>query len=115
MERVYVTTENRDLIREQYEALGYVAVRDYTDVDGSGYFDFELFIPCEIDKTTMVADGVDSATITILPNPSEVDVEGTIYAVTDGLFEFTVDTPGEYLVDCYSDGYVSRRFIVNAS
>ena len=71
--------------------------------------------PATIDKTTLIADGVDAATISVLPNPSLIYVNDEIYTVIDGVFGFTVDTPGNYIVRCTAFPYLIKEFIVNAS
>jgi hypothetical protein len=69
-----------------------------------------------IDQTTMSADGVDTTTISNLPNPSIVHFndEGD-YDVTDGTFEFTVDTVGSYEIIIESFPYKPITFTVVAS
>ena len=57
--------------------------------------------PTSIDTTTIDADGVDEATISSIPNPTTVIVNGPILAVTDvtdGTFEFSTDTAGTYVI-----------------
>jgi len=71
--------------------------------------------PAEISKTIMLANGVDTAIISNLPNPTTVWFDGVEYTVTDGIFEFTVDTPGELRIRCESFPYLDKEFMVNAS
>lgn len=58
------------------------------------------------DKTTLVADGVDSITLTGLPDPCDIiiddpdpTVETTYSTVTGGGFVFIADDPGVYTVE----------------
>lgn len=70
-----------------------------------------------IDKTVISADGMDVATINNLHNPTVVRVNENLgeFTVTDGSFEFTVDSPGEYRIACICALYLTKEFIVNAS
>jgi hypothetical protein len=76
----------------------------------------KILIPCSINKTTMAADGVDSATISNLPNPSLIHIkdEGR-WEITDGEFQFTVDTPGVYRITIISPIYLNVEYNVNAN
>lgn len=69
-----------------------------------------------INTTSIQGDGIDEATISNIPNPSEVRVFGVgDYTVTDGEFVFTVDTPGEYRIIVDSFPIKEKEFIINAS
>jgi len=72
--------------------------------------------PAIIDKTYITANDIDTATISELLNPSYISI-ATIgsYEVTDGIFEFSVDTPGAYIIKCWSQYYREKEFTVNAS
>jgi len=72
--------------------------------------------PAIIDKTYITANDIDTATISELLNPSYISI-ATIgsYEVTDGIFEFSVDTPGAYIIKCLSPNYREKEFTVNAS
>lgn len=72
-------------------------------------------LPAYIDKVTMSANGIDVVTISSLPNPSIVILENIFHEVTDGTFEFTVDTAGEYRITCKAFPYLDKEFIINAS
>jgi len=71
--------------------------------------------PATIDKATIHADGVDIVTISTLPNPTIINLSGEKYIVSDGVFSFTVDTPGAYVINCDAFPYLVKEFIVNAS
>jgi len=73
-------------------------------------------IPCSINKTTMAADGVDTVIISSLPNPSLIHIkdEGR-WEITDGEFQFTVDTPGVYRITISSPIYLNVEYSVNAN
>lgn len=66
----------------------------------------ELIVATVDDKTTLVADGVDSITLTGLPDPCDIiiddpdpTVETTVTEVTGGGFVFVADDPGVYTVE----------------
>lgn len=50
------------------------------------------------DTTAIAADGADAATITGLPNPTRVLINGVPETVTDGEIVFTTEEPGAYLI-----------------
>jgi hypothetical protein len=65
-----------------------------------------LTVSIEGDKTTLLADGIDSITLTGLPDPCEIiiddpdpEVETTVTEVTGGGFVFVADDPGVYTVE----------------
>lgn len=65
-----------------------------------------LFVEIQDGETTLQADGIDTITLTGLPNPCEViidapdpDVETTVTEVTGGGFIFSADDPGVYTVE----------------
>lgn len=53
-----------------------------------------------IDKTTVIANGSDVATVSGLPNPTKFAIPQILDfgEVTDGVLELTFDTPGQYKV-----------------
>lgn len=66
----------------------------------------ELVVRTEDDKTTLVAGGEDSITLTGLPDPCEIivddpdpAVETQVYTVEGGGFIFMADDPGIYTVE----------------
>jgi len=71
--------------------------------------------PASIDKISITADGIDTATISDLPNPTDVRINKDKYVVTDGTFEFTVDTTGTYIIICDAFPYLLKEFTVDAS
>lgn len=71
--------------------------------------------PATIDKTILTANGVDQATISNLPTPTVVKVNGDTYTVTDGTFEFTIDLPGTYPIIVDSFPYLTKEFEVTAT
>jgi hypothetical protein len=73
-------------------------------------------LPSSIDKILIVADEIDSCTISALPNPSLIEIEGEgMWEVTDGSFEFTTDTVGAYEFICRSAIHLDMEYTINAS
>lgn len=88
------------------------------------YIDTSLGIPsiankpalgASIDKTEIVANGTDLATITGLPDNTTVTVDNTTYEVTDGELEFSSDVPGTFEIVCTAARRLSQVFIVEAT
>jgi len=76
----------------------------------------KTIIPCSINKTAMLANGIDSIIMSNLPNPSAIKIKGEeVWQVTDGTFEFTIDTPGKYEIIASSSIYLSVEYTINAS
>jgi len=73
--------------------------------------------PAVIDKTDITANKIDMATISGIINPSLITIEepNENYTVTDGEFTVAVDTPGYYVINVITIGYLNREFIINAS
>ena len=67
-----------------------------------------------VTSLTISSDGIDSTTISNLPNPCTVYVDEQKYTVTDGLFEFSTDFAGIYSVKIKSFPYTSVEFEVTA-
>ena len=77
---------------------------------------FKIPIPVIINKTTISADGVDNIIISDLPNPTAVSIvdEGS-WEITDGVFEFTTETVGEYIIKLRSSLYLDVEYLINAN
>lgn len=50
------------------------------------------------DKTSIVADGKDAATLEGLPEGTTVQVDGIVYTVDDGVFVFRATMPATYVI-----------------
>lgn len=73
---------------------------------------------CTINKTTMLANGVDSATISGVPNPTTARVSGpasSTATVIDGTLQLTFDLPGTYKVALTSINKLPQEFAINAT
>jgi hypothetical protein len=68
-----------------------------------------------IDKIAVTADGADFCTISNLPDPCEVFINGARNAITGGSAEITVDTPGIYAVRVEAFPYLPYEVEVTAS
>ncbi|MFM2045237.1 MAG: hypothetical protein RLY86_3813 [Pseudomonadota bacterium] len=53
----------------------------------------------DFDKTAILADGIDTATLSGLPDPCTVTVNGQDHSVTGGVLELDADHPGTYRVE----------------
>jgi hypothetical protein len=85
----------------------------------SGYIVDGTVTPRPTNPTTpsglsVVADGTDLFTLSGLPNPSTVLVDGTPYEVTDGVFEVSFDLPGSYRVQVEAFPYLPVEYEVTA-
>jgi len=83
------------------------------------YYDGEKFIavrnfPGSISKTTVSANAIDSIEISMLPIPWTITIDSETYEVTDGVFEFTVDTPGTYIIKAECFPYQPKEWEVTA-
>lgn len=71
-------------------------------------------ITATINKNTITADDTDTAIISTLPTPCTVTVDDDVYEVDDGVFEFTVDTPGTYIIKAECFPYQPKEWEVIA-
>jgi hypothetical protein len=53
-------------------------------------------MPCTLDKDTILANGIDAAILSNLPNPSIVTVGSQVVEVTDGTLTITVNYAKDY-------------------
>lgn len=85
-------------------------------VDTFNYYTITSFPAnhAQIDKITIVADSTDTATITGLPTPCTITVDGASYEVTDGVFEFTVDISGTYKIKAEAFPYLPKEWEITA-
>jgi len=71
-------------------------------------------ITATISSTTLSANAIDSIEISTLPIPCTITVNSETYEVTDGVFEFTVDTPGTYIIKATCFPYQPKEWEVTA-
>lgn len=127
--RFYVHDSEGRILRTGYcpvDSIPLQAATDETAVEGVADIDTQYVdtrtgevkekpnLPVEVDKTTMAADGIDTVTLANLPE-SVVLMEYSHYNIDDGLFEFTVDLPGEYLIKILATNYMPYELLVTAT
>ena len=71
-------------------------------------------ITATLNKTHIFDNGTDTAIISTLPIPCTITVNSDTYEVTDGVFEFTVDTPGTYIIKATCFPYQPKSWEVIA-
>lgn len=103
------TTENESSIEGWYDSLTH-----YIDTSTQAPVS-KPAMPVTLDKTTLLADGVDSITASNVPSPTTVTLDGNAYEVTDGVFEFTINQPGEYVLFMRSMYYLNYTEDITAN
>jgi hypothetical protein len=86
---------------------------NYVDLDNMEVFN-KTVLQQDFDKLSITADGIDFATLTGLPIPCTVNVDGNSYYVTDGTFEFTAISIGDYEINVNEIAYFRKDWIINA-
>jgi hypothetical protein len=71
-------------------------------------------LPAAWDKMTFAADGVDAATLSGVPNGTEIECDGVIYVIDDGDFSLVTSTPGEFVVTARHPRYIWQTWSVYA-
>lgn len=91
---------------------------DATQYISGGIVTNKPAIGCTIDKTTMLANGVEVATISGLPNPTQARIVGggsnQQVTVTDGALELTFDLTGVYKVTLTAINKLPQEYSINA-
>lgn len=72
-------------------------------------------MPVVIDKTEVTADGVDTATMTGLPDPCTLRVQGENHLVEGGEAEVSFDLSGQYVVKIVAFPYLDFEVTINAN
>ena len=104
-----VDTFNHDRLTDHTKVYAYTASTQTLEIVDRDE------VPATIDKTQVDADGTDTVTISNLPDPTDVLVDSTHYTVTDGSFEASFNSAGEYLIVCRNKFYLNKEFVINAS
>ncbi|MCK5608433.1 hypothetical protein KAR91_41515, partial [Candidatus Pacearchaeota archaeon] len=68
-----------------------------------------------IDKTSMLADGSDTINISDLPNKTIIELDGQVFEIDDGIFTFTIDTPGTHKLKVRTGIDLPEEIEINAS
>jgi hypothetical protein len=71
---------------------------DYVDISGTPTITARSAITATLDKTSITADGVDTATLSGLPTTCTLNIDGDTVAITDGTLAFTATDPGPYTI-----------------
>ena len=66
------------------------------------------------DKTAILDDGIDAATLSGLPVPCTVTVDGTPHAVDDGVFVFRAADPGIYRIEVDEPSFLPANWTIEA-
>ena len=83
--------------------------------DGSIHYIDRPTVPCEINKTTITADGADAAIISNLPENTLVIIDGVGSAVvTDGEFVLTTKIPRTYEILVKAKQYKDKEYTIHA-
>ncbi len=67
------------------------------------------------DKTDILADGTDAATLSGVPHGTEVECDGVIYVIDDGDFSLATSTPGEFIVTARHPRFIWQTWSIHAS
>ena len=92
---------------------------DVTQYIVSGVVTNKPALGSTIDKTTIIGNGVDAATISGLPNPTAVSVVGggatTQATVIDGTLALTLNLAGNYKVTLRAVNKLTQEYTINAT
>lgn len=80
-----------------------------------GIFTYITNNPIKISKLNIKADGIDIIIISDLADRTGIkiaDIDN--FDVEDGEFSFSIDTPGEYKIKCYTFPYDLKEFNIHA-
>jgi hypothetical protein len=104
------------------EILGAYLRDNFESFISSYYYDIENDLLLERpaitatpDKTSMLADGVDTVTITGLPVPCTIVIDETSYEVPDGSFAFSTTLAGTYIISIDNFPYLPISWEVTAT
>lgn len=85
---------------QQYADAEYFTIKPDPDlhyISGGNLLD-RADLP-EFDKTNITADDLDTATLSGLPTPCDVAIDGVTETITDGVLEIISPMPATYLVE----------------
>ena len=96
---------------------------NYLEGEGSGdtqYIDNGVItdrpsMNLSVDKTTIVANGTDEATISNIPSGATATCEGESLTIDDGELVFTADTAGIYTIKFECWPYLDEEVTINAT
>jgi hypothetical protein len=94
-------------------------VAEWPATDSTHYvFDGELLdrepLGASWDKTEITANGIDEATLSGLPDPCTVRIDGEPHVIVGGQLELSATNPGSYLVQINEVAYLSEQWEITA-
>ena len=104
--------QDPDAIFYDFETLGIVS--DLTHYVDAGEITARAALAADFDTLTITADGVDEATLSGLPDPCTVYVDGVATEVTGGEFIFAAASWGTYVIQVNEVAYLPKRWEITA-
>ena len=104
--------QDPDAIFYDQEVTGHVS--DLTHYVSGGGIVARAALTADFDTLTITADGVDEASLTGLPDPCTVYVDGVATAVTGGEFIFAAASWGTYVIEVDEVAYLPKRWEIIA-
>lgn len=119
---VVKNTPSRTSAEVEADYTGYTAITCAGTVKASTHYvtggtvTAKAAVTASWDKTSITANGTDTAALTGLPTTCTIYVDGDAgTAVTDGAFNFTATDEGEYSIILDEPGYVKTEWTIDAS
>lgn len=107
-----------DMINIQANENEFV-IRGYADAATqfivSGFVADKIQMPVSVDKTDINADGIDTITVSDIPENCAYSINGMEGIVTDGQMSLTFDDPGEYNLKLSLFPYLDYSVMINAT
>jgi hypothetical protein len=88
------------------ESVLYEASDPFSQYVSGGALTAKQNLSASWDKTQVTADGVDTATLSGLPDPITFHIDGDSYEVVGGTLSFKASTPGEYRIEAVHPEYL---------
>lgn len=66
------------------------------------------------DKTEITADGTDAATLSGLPDPVDLIIDGELVNVTGGQLVFKATTPGDYVIKLDVPALLPQKWVIES-
>ena len=116
----HITTSLKETLDLQQIPAGFLLIKvgpkfnQYIDVATELPIDKDA-MSANWDKTSIIADGSDTAVLTGLPLNVTVFIDDAPFVVADGILNFTATSPGEYRFMVDEVKYLKKEWIVNAT
>jgi hypothetical protein len=118
IDRVYYGPETEAMIQpSEFESVIELGgtLTDRTAYVVSGQVKPKRVFPTALDKSQIVADGIDECVITNIPAGTTVKwPDGQTDEVTDGEVRFAVDLPGTYILKLTAVAYLDKEITIAA-